>query len=96
MIIVTQWPEPRDIDGRQAAAAMARPLLSDGRNVLVPRRMDSLGFTYMRVDRRTVRGAASPFDRELLGHGIGGSVAASMREETRSLISVMGQRHRIA
>ncbi|MFE5138322.1 SDR family NAD(P)-dependent oxidoreductase [Streptomyces fagopyri] len=90
MIIVTQWPEPRDVDERQAAAAMARPLLSDGRNVLIPQRMGSLGFTYMRVGRRTVRGATSPFDRALLGHGIGGSVAASMREETGSLIAGVG------
>jgi UDPglucose 6-dehydrogenase len=57
VIIVTEWPELRDVARDQAAAAMARPLVFDGRNVLEPRRMGSLGFTYMSVGRRPVRGA---------------------------------------
>ncbi|MFB8212912.1 UDP-glucose dehydrogenase family protein [Streptomyces sp. NPDC056010] len=57
VVIVTDWPELRDVAWEQAAAAMARPLIFDGRNLLEPHRMGSLGFTYMSVGRRTVRGA---------------------------------------
>ncbi|GGU44737.1 UDP-glucose dehydrogenase family protein [Streptomyces violascens] len=57
VVIVTDWPELRDVDWDQAAAVMARPLMFDGRNLLEPQRMGSLGFTYMSVGRRTVRGA---------------------------------------
>ncbi|WP_329008618.1 UDP-glucose dehydrogenase family protein [Streptomyces sp. NBC_01601] len=56
--IVTDWPELRDIAWDEAAHAMSRPLIFDGRNLLHPQRMASLGFTYMSVGRRTVRGAA--------------------------------------
>ncbi|MFD7408565.1 UDP-glucose dehydrogenase family protein [Streptomyces sp. NPDC059866] len=57
VIIVTEWPELRDVAWERAAAAMARPLIFDGRNLLEPKRMGSLGFTYMSVGRRTVRGS---------------------------------------
>ncbi|MDQ1052011.1 UDP-glucose/GDP-mannose dehydrogenase family protein [Streptomyces sp. V4I2] len=58
VIIVTDWPELRDVAWDRAAAAMTRPLMFDGRNLLEPQRMGSLGFTYMSVGRRTVRGTA--------------------------------------
>ncbi|CAM5275249.1 UDP-glucose 6-dehydrogenase OS=Kitasatospora aureofaciens OX=1894 GN=GCM10010502_66370 PE=3 SV=1 [Kitasatospora aureofaciens] len=57
-IIVTEWPQLRDLAWEQAAAAMAHPLVFDGRNVLDPQQMGALGFTYMSVGRRTVRGSA--------------------------------------
>jgi UDPglucose 6-dehydrogenase len=56
VIIVTEWPELRDVDWGRAAAAMARPLVFDGRNLLEPQKMGALGFTYMSVGRGTVRG----------------------------------------
>ncbi|MEU9631546.1 UDP-glucose/GDP-mannose dehydrogenase family protein [Streptomyces luteogriseus] len=56
VIIVTEWPEVRDVDWGRAAAAMARPLIFDGRNLLDPQKMGALGFTYMSVGRGTVRG----------------------------------------
>ncbi|MFJ4700599.1 UDP-glucose dehydrogenase family protein [Streptomyces sp. NPDC088768] len=54
-IIVTEWPELLEVDWAGAASAMARPLLFDGRNLLDPEQMGSLGFTYMSVGRTTVR-----------------------------------------
>lgn len=57
VIIVTEWPQLRDLDWDQAAAAMARPVIFDGRNLLDPKQMGALGFTYMSVGRSTVRGA---------------------------------------
>lgn len=56
VIIVTDWPELRDVAWDEVAATMARPLIFDGRNLLEPQRMGSLGFTYMSVGRQTVRG----------------------------------------
>jgi UDPglucose 6-dehydrogenase len=56
VIIVTEWPQLRDVDWDRAAAAMARPLIFDGRNLLDPQKMGALGFTYMSVGRSTVRG----------------------------------------
>jgi UDPglucose 6-dehydrogenase len=56
VIIVTEWPQLRDVDWDRAAAAMARPLIFDGRNLLEPQKMGALGFTYMSVGRSTVRG----------------------------------------
>ncbi|MEU0390500.1 UDP-glucose dehydrogenase family protein [Streptomyces chartreusis] len=57
VVIVTEWPQLRDLDWDQAAAAMARPLIFDGRNLLDPQQMGARGFTYMSVGRSTVRGA---------------------------------------
>ncbi|WP_405361778.1 UDP-glucose/GDP-mannose dehydrogenase family protein [Kitasatospora sp. NBC_00085] len=57
-IIVTEWPELQDVAWDQAVALMARPLVFDGRNLLDPQRMASLGLTYMSVGRTTVRGSA--------------------------------------
>lgn len=56
VIIVTEWPQLWDVDWDRAAAAMARPLIFDGRNLLDPQKMGALGFTYMSVGRSTVRG----------------------------------------
>ncbi|MEY9956771.1 UDP-glucose/GDP-mannose dehydrogenase family protein [Streptacidiphilus sp. MAP5-52] len=50
-IIVTEWPELRDMDWAQAAASMRAPVLFDGRNLLSPARMRELGFSYLAVGR---------------------------------------------
>ncbi|HEY8986631.1 MAG TPA: UDP-glucose/GDP-mannose dehydrogenase family protein [Streptomyces sp.] len=61
-IIVTDWPELRDVPWDRVASAMASPLVLDGRNLLDPQHMASLGFTYMSIGRRTVRASASQPD----------------------------------
>ncbi|WP_043620213.1 UDP-glucose dehydrogenase family protein [Nonomuraea candida] len=50
-IVVTEWPQLKDVDWAKASAAMRRPVLFDGRNLLDPAEMRALGFTYMSVGR---------------------------------------------
>jgi UDPglucose 6-dehydrogenase len=50
-VVVTEWPQLRDVDWEQAVRTMRQPVLFDGRNLLVPARMRELGFTYMSVGR---------------------------------------------
>jgi UDPglucose 6-dehydrogenase len=54
-MIVTEWPELRDVPWEQARAAMAGPVLLDGRNLLDPQAMAGAGFTYLSVGRSTTR-----------------------------------------
>ena len=54
-MIVTEWPELRQVAWEQARAAMTGPVLLDGRNVLNPQAMASAGFTYLSVGRSTTR-----------------------------------------
>ena len=44
-VLVTEWPEFRDIEWQAAGAAMNRKLLIDGRNFLDPAGMAEAGFT---------------------------------------------------
>ncbi len=46
LLIVTEWPEFRDLDWERVQRIMARPLVLDGRNLLEPARMKALGFEY--------------------------------------------------
>ncbi len=46
VLLVTEWPEFRELDWDRAARLMARPLILDGRNLLNPQRMRKLGFEY--------------------------------------------------
>jgi UDPglucose 6-dehydrogenase len=50
-IVVTEWPQIKEVDWAHAAAVMRRPVLFDGRNLLDPASMRELGFTYMGVGR---------------------------------------------
>jgi UDPglucose 6-dehydrogenase len=52
-ILVTEWPEFRDIDWTDAARRMANPMLVDGRNYLDPEAMREAGFTYEGIGRGT-------------------------------------------
>ncbi|TWG06906.1 UDP-glucose dehydrogenase [Streptomyces brevispora] len=52
-MIVTEWPELREVPWGEALAGMARPVLFDGRNLLDPQAMSKLGFTYLSVGRGT-------------------------------------------
>ncbi|MET8866831.1 UDP-glucose/GDP-mannose dehydrogenase family protein [Nonomuraea sp. NPDC004580] len=50
-IVVTEWPQLKEADWAGMAATMRRPVLYDGRNLLDPKEMRGLGYTYMGVGR---------------------------------------------
>jgi UDPglucose 6-dehydrogenase len=50
-VLVTEWPEFAELDWRQAAERMARPLLVDGRNFLDPGLLGDAGFEYEGIGR---------------------------------------------
>jgi UDPglucose 6-dehydrogenase len=50
-VLVTEWPEFRELDWREAAGRMARPLVVDGRNFLDPATMAEAGFEYEGIGR---------------------------------------------
>jgi UDPglucose 6-dehydrogenase len=52
-VLVTEWDEFREIDWPAAAAAMAHPLIIDGRNFLDPGTLVAAGFEYEGIGRRT-------------------------------------------
>lgn len=54
IMIVTEWPQFRDLDWRAIEKSMARPLILDGRNLLDGEQMRALGFEY--------QGTGKPFD----------------------------------
>jgi UDPglucose 6-dehydrogenase len=55
-VVVTEWPELRDVDWEEAARLMRTRLVIDGRNLLDPGAMRALGFAYEGIGR-----PASPF-----------------------------------
>jgi UDPglucose 6-dehydrogenase len=50
-VIVTEWPEFRDLDLDGAKKAMSNPLIVDGRNLLDPDRVRNAGFVYEGIGR---------------------------------------------
>jgi UDPglucose 6-dehydrogenase len=50
-VLVTEWPEFRELDWTAAAGRMARPLLVDGRNFLDPSTLAASGFEYEGIGR---------------------------------------------
>ena len=46
LLILTEWPEFRQLEWKRVYAAMSRPLIVDGRNLLDPATMMQLGFEY--------------------------------------------------
>ncbi len=50
-VIVTEWPELRELDWAEAASRMRNRLLVDGRNMLEPGPLRSLGFEYEGIGR---------------------------------------------
>jgi UDPglucose 6-dehydrogenase len=56
LLVVTEWQPYRRPDFERMKAAMARPLILDGRNLYDPDRMRALGFEYRGVGR----GSAAP------------------------------------
>ncbi len=51
VVLVTEWPEFRELDWVAAAERMARPLLVDGRNFLDPSTLRGAGFEYEGIGR---------------------------------------------
>jgi len=52
-VLVTEWSEFRDLDWAAAGAAMARPLVVDGRNYLDPEALANAGFEYEGIGRQS-------------------------------------------
>jgi UDPglucose 6-dehydrogenase len=50
-VIVTEWDELRDLASAQTRAAMANPLIVDGRNLLDPEETRRAGFAYEGIGR---------------------------------------------
>ncbi len=53
VVIVTEWPELRDLAWADAKKAMRTPLVIDGRNLLDPQELRALGFAYEGIGRPT-------------------------------------------
>jgi UDPglucose 6-dehydrogenase len=50
-VVVTEWPQLRDVDWEEARAVMRTPLVIDGRNVLDAHALRRLGFAYEGIGR---------------------------------------------
>jgi UDPglucose 6-dehydrogenase len=46
LLLLTEWPQYRQLDWKRICQEMARPLVIDARNVLSPAEMKALGFEY--------------------------------------------------
>ncbi len=55
LLILTEWPEFRELDWPRVSDAMSRPLVLDGRNLLDPSTMKKHGFEYHCFGRRLER-----------------------------------------
>jgi UDPglucose 6-dehydrogenase len=51
LFLLTEWPEFRDLPWEQMKGTMRQPIVVDGRNLLAPRHMRDLGFTYVSMGR---------------------------------------------
>ena len=51
VLLLTEWPEFRDLDWVRIRDSMLRPLVLDGRNLLNPAAMRQLGFEYHSIGR---------------------------------------------
>lgn len=51
VVILTEWPQFKQLDWKAMHDAMARPLLLDGRNLLDPAAMKAIGFEYHSIGR---------------------------------------------
>jgi UDPglucose 6-dehydrogenase len=52
-VIVTEWPELRELPTAEVREAMGRPLIVDGRNHLDPAVVVAAGFEYEAIGRPT-------------------------------------------
>lgn len=51
VVLVTEWPEFRDLDLKRVRAAMRNPLLLDGRNLFDPQVVTAAGLKYVGIGR---------------------------------------------
>jgi UDPglucose 6-dehydrogenase len=51
VVILTEWPQFKQLDWKAIHDSMARPLLLDGRNLLDPAAMKAIGFEYHSIGR---------------------------------------------
>ena len=51
LVVVTDWNEYRHPDFERIRVALRKPIIVDGRNLYDPRKMASLGFTYLSIGR---------------------------------------------
>jgi UDPglucose 6-dehydrogenase len=47
IVLVTEWPEYRDLDWNALAPTMQSPIVLDGRNILDRSRLEGAGFRYL-------------------------------------------------
>jgi UDPglucose 6-dehydrogenase len=59
-VVVTEWPELRELVRPEIREAMRRPVLIDGRNLLDPVRAQAAGFVYEGIGRATSQFAGLP------------------------------------
>ena len=59
-VIVTEWPELRELASEEVRTAMANPLIVDGRNLLDPDETRRAGFAYEGIGRPTSPGDVLP------------------------------------
>jgi UDPglucose 6-dehydrogenase len=59
-VIVTEWPELRELASSEVREAMANPLIVDGRNLLEPSAVRRAGFAYEGIGRPTSPGDVLP------------------------------------
>ena len=59
-VIVTEWPELRELASEEVRTAMANPLIVDGRNLLDPVETRRAGFAYEGIGRPTSPGDVLP------------------------------------
>ncbi len=51
LVVVTEWPEFKNLDLSEVKKIMKNPVVIDGRNIFEPQRMKSLGFNYSGIGR---------------------------------------------
>jgi UDPglucose 6-dehydrogenase len=51
LVLITPWPEFKDLDFKRLRSVMKRPLIFDTQNLLDPSRMSESGFTYLGIGR---------------------------------------------
>jgi len=59
-VIVTEWPELKELASQEVRDAMARPVIIDGRNLLDPDAVRAAGFVYEGIGRPRHASPAEP------------------------------------
>ena len=63
LVLITEWPEYRELDWAEILNQMRRPLLLDGRNFLDGKALSELGFMYIGMGIGQSENAASPVNK---------------------------------